>query len=314
LNFSFDIEIMVSLDEITKFFRGNIKLSQPLANFTTFRIGGPADYYLEPTDKDDAVKLINYLQANAFPFMIIGNASNLLISDEGYHGAVINLESTLGEVRKEGEYVVSGAGARLAKFVDFCVQRGLGGVEMLAGIPGTVGGAIIMNAGAYGGEISDFLVDVEVLRQSNLVWIKKEEGGFLYRRSGFGRDVVLGARFLLPRKDKTELMRVRRELLVKRNLAQPVNFPNAGSIFKNPPGNHAAKLIESAGLKGLRRGGAQISERHGNFIINLGNARATDVLDLIREAQRTVFEKSKVQLELEVKLIGFNGNDYRAVA
>jgi UDP-N-acetylmuramate dehydrogenase len=146
------------------------------------------------------------------------------------------------------------------------------------------------------------------------VWIKKEEGGFSYRRSEFGRNVVLGARFLLPRKDKTELMRVRRELLVKRNLAQPVNFPNAGSIFKNPPGNHAAKLIESAGLKGLRRGGAQISERHGNFIINLGNARATDVLDLIREAQRTVFEKSKVQLELEVKLIGFNGNDYRAVA
>jgi len=305
---------MLSREEIRKFFRGSIKLSQPLANLTTFRIGGPADYYLEPIDKDDVVSLIKYLQANASPFMIIGTASNLLISDEGYHGAVINLESALGEVRKEGEYVIAGSGARLAKFVDFCVQRRLGGVEMLAGIPGTVGGAVIMNAGAYGGEISDHLVDVEALREGNIVWVKKEEGGFSYRRSGFGRDVVLCARFLLPKKDRTELMRVRRELLVKRNLAQPVNFPNAGSIFKNPQGNYAAKLIESAGLKGLRRGEAQISERHGNFIVNLGNARAADVLGLIREAQREVFQKFKVRLELEVKLIGFSENDYKAVA
>lgn len=305
---------MVSLEEIKKFFRGSIKLSQPLANFTTFRIGGPADYYLEPLDKEDVVNLIKHLQANLFPFMIIGNASNLLISDGGYRGAVINLESALGEIRKEGEFVVVGSGTRLAKCVDFCVQRGLGGVEMLAGIPGTVGGAVIMNAGAYGGEISDYLVDVEVLREGNIVWVKKEESGFSYRRSGFGRDVVLGARFVLPKKDKTELMRVRRELLVKRNLAQPVNYPNAGSIFKNPQGNYAAKLIESAGLKGLRRGSAQISERHGNFIVNLGNARATDVLELIHEAQRGVFEKFKVRLELEVKLVGFNGKDYKAVA
>jgi len=178
----------------------------------------------------------------------------------------------------------------------------------------TAGGADIMNAGAYGGEISDYLVDVEVLREGTIVWVKKEEGGFSYRRSGFGRDVVLSARFDLPKKDKTELMRVRRELLVKRNLAQPVNYPNAGSIFKNPQGNYAAKLIESAGLKGLRRGSAQISERHGNFIVNLGNARATDVLDLIHEAQREVLEKFKVRLELEVKLVGFNGKDYKAVA
>lgn len=305
---------MVSLEEIKKFFRGSIKLSQPLASFTTFRIGGPADYYLEPIDKEDVVNLIKYLRANLSPFMIIGNASNLLISDEGYRGAVINLESALGEIRKEGEFVLVGSGTRLAKFVDFCVQRGLGGVEALAGIPGTVGGAVIMNAGAYGGEISDYLVDVEVLREGNIVWVKKEEGGFSYRRSGFGRDVVLSARFDLPKKDKTELMRVRRELLVKRNLAQPVNYPNAGSIFKNPQGNYAAKLIESAGLKGLRRGSAQISERHGNFIVNLGNARATDVLDLIHEAQREVLEKFKVRLELEVKLVGFNGKDYKAVA
>ena len=304
---------MVSLDEIRKFFRGNIGLSQPLASFTTFRIGGPADYYVEPLDKGDVVSVITYFQANAFPFMIIGNASNLLISDEGYHGAVINLESALGDLHKEGDFVVVGAGARLAKFVDFCVQRGLGGVEMLAGIPGTIGGAVIMNAGAYGGEISDYLVEVEVLREGSVVWIKKEEGGFAYRRSGFTRDVVLGARFQLPRKDKAELMRARRELLVKRNLAQPMNYPNAGSVFKNPNGTYAARLIEAAGLKGLRHGSAQISERHGNFIVNMGNAKAADVLELIHTAQREVFKKFNVRLELEVKLVGFSEEQVKAV-
>jgi len=305
---------MVSLEELKSFFKGTIRLSQPLANFTTFRIGGPADYYLEPLDKENVINVIKYFQANEFPFMIIGNASNLLISDDGYRGAVINLEAALSDVRREGEYVIAEAGVRLAKFVDFCVQRGLGGVEMLAGIPGTVGGAVIMNAGAYGGEISDYLVDVEVLREGNVVWIRKEEGGFSYRRSGFARDVVLSARFQLPKKDRAELMRVRRELLVRRNLAQPVNYPNAGSVFKNPSGTYAAKLIEEAGLKGLRRGGAQISERHGNFIVNLGNGKATDVLDLIRIAQERVYEKFKVKLELEVKLIGFGEEVLQAVA
>jgi len=305
---------MVSLEELKSFFKGTIRLSQPLANFTTFRIGGPADYYLEPLDKENVINVIKYFQANEFPFMIIGNASNLLISDDGYRGAVINLEAALSDVRREGEYVIAEAGVRLAKFVDFCVQRGLGGVEMLAGIPGTMGGAVIMNAGAYGGEISDYLVDVEVLREGNVVWIRKEEGGFSYRRSGFARDVVLSARFQLPKKDRAELMRVRRELLVRRNLAQPVNYPNAGSVFKNPSGTYAAKLIEEAGLKGLRRGGAQISERHGNFIVNLGNGKATDVLDLIRIAQERVYEKFKVKLELEVKLIGFGEEVLQAVA
>jgi UDP-N-acetylmuramate dehydrogenase len=305
---------MVSLEEIKSFFKGQIRLSEPLAGFTTFRIGGPADYYLEPLHKEDVAQVIRYFRDNAFPFMIIGNASNLLISDEGYRGAVINLEYALGDVRKEGDTVVAEAGVPLARFVDFCVQRGLGGVEMLAGIPGTIGGAVIMNAGAYGGEISDYLKEVEVLRDSSVLWIKKEEGGFSYRRSGFARDVVLSARFQLPQKDKMELMRVRRELLIKRNLAQPVNYPNAGSIFKNPKGNYAAKLVEAAGLKGLRRGGAQISERHGNFIVNIANAKATDVLELIRTAQDEVLKKFNIKLELEVKLIGFTETVVKAVA
>ena len=178
-------------------------------------------------------------------------------------------------------------------------------LDKLAGIPGTVGGALMMNAGAYGGEIADHLVDVELLRNGTLLYLKKEGGGFAYRRSGLHDDVILGASFRLPEGDKTEIMNIRRELLQKRNQAQPLNYPNSGSMFKNPPGNFAAKLIEEAGLKSARRGNAQISEKHANFIVNLGNAKAQDVLDLMNLARKTVLEKFGIVLEPEVKLIGF---------
>ncbi len=305
---------MVSIDEIKQFFEGEIKVSERLSKYTSFRIGGPADYYLEPLNKEDLVEVVTYFQENNFPFIIIGNGSNLLISDEGYRGAAISLERGLSTVRMEGDLVVADAGVRIARFVDFSIQRSLGGVEMLAGIPGTIGGGVIMNAGAYGGEISDHMVEVEILRDGKVMKMKKEEGAFAYRRSGLTRDVVLNASFRLPVKDKDELMRVRRELLVKRNQVQPVNIPNAGSIFKNPPENFAAKLIQEAGLKGLVRGGARISERHANFIVNAQHAKASDVLAIIREVQRVVYKKFKVKLELEVKLIGFTEETLKAVA
>lgn len=304
---------MVNIDDIKKFFRGHIAISEPLSKYTSFRIGGPADYYLEPADKEDAVSIISYLQQQQFPFMMIGRGSNLLVSDEGLRGAVINLESGLMSIHVEGDRVVVESGVPMARFVDFCVQRGFKGVEMLAGIPGTIGGAVMMNAGAYGGEISDCLVDVEILRNGVLLYLKKEESGFSYRRSGFRGDVILGASFRFPTGDKEEIMTMRRELLIKRNRAQPLNYPNSGSMFKNPPGNFAAKLIEEAGLKGTRRGDAQISEKHANFIVNLGNAKAQDVLDLIELARKTVFEKFSITLELEVKLLGFPNDAYKEV-
>lgn len=297
---------MFSIDEIMQFLKGEIKLSERLAKYTSLRIGGPADCYLEPADKDDLVNVIKYIQRNRIPFFIIGNGSNVLISDEGFRGMVINLEARVNRLEAQGDTVMAEAGVRTPRFVDFCIQRSLAGNEMLVGIPGTIGGALIMNAGAHGGQISDFLVDVEVYREGNVIRVTKERGEFTYRRSGFGRDVILSAMFRLSPGNKEELMRRRREFLVKRGQTQPLNFPNSGSMFKNPPGTYAAKLIEEAGLKGLRKGDAQISDVHANFFVNLGRASATDVLDLMRIAGKKVHEKFNITLEPEVRLVGFS--------
>jgi UDP-N-acetylmuramate dehydrogenase len=229
---------VVNIEELRKIFHGHVALNEPLSNYTSFRIGGPADYYLEPLDKDDTVRLILYLQRKQIPFIVIGNGSNLLVSDDGIRGAVINFESGLNNVSLEGEMIIAEAGVRMARFVEFCIQHERKGVEMLAGIPGTIGGAVMMNAGAYGGEISDYLVEVEVLRDGQVMKVKKSESGFSYRRSGFQRDVILGAAFQLPKGDKAEMIRIRRELLIKRNQTQPLNMPNSGSVFKNPQGTY----------------------------------------------------------------------------
>ncbi len=305
---------MISIEDIRAFFRGRISLNEPLARYTSFQIGGPADYYLEPADKEDCVALVLFCQRRKLPYLMMGKGSNMLVSDGGVRGAVVNLESGMSGIRREGDLISAEAGIPLARFVDFCIQQGLRGVEMLPGIPGTLGGAVVMNAGAYGGEISDHLVDVEVLRNGAVDRLRKEEIPFSYRHSGFREEVVLGARFRLPEGDKAEILRQRRELLIRRNRAQPVNFPNSGSMFKNPEGMHAAKLIEEAGLKGSRSGQAQISDRHANFIINLGGAKAMDVLALIERAQKTVLDRSGIHLELEVKLIGFEEAIVREVA
>lgn len=296
---------MVSVDDIRKVFRGHIAVAEPLGKYTSFRIGGPADFYLEPVDKFDLIEVVRFFKRFDYRFMIIGKGSNLLISDSGFRGAAINLEEGLGKVILESDIVIADAGVRLSKFVDFCIQHEKKGVEMLAGIPGTIGGAVIMNAGAYGGEISDHLVEVEIYRDDAIQKVKKAEAGFSYRRSGFARDVILNASFNLPQGNLTELLQRRRELLLKRNQSQPLNLPNSGSMFKNPEGAFAAKLVEDAGLKGKQIGEAQISERHGNFIVNHGSATAQDVLDLVKLARKKVFERSGIKLELEVKLIGF---------
>lgn len=296
---------MISVDDIRKVFRGHIAVVEPLGKYTSFRIGGPADFYLEPVDKFDMIEVIRFFKRFDYRFMIIGKGSNLLISDSGFRGAAINLEEGMGKVILEGDIVVADAGVRLSKFVDFCIQHEKKGVEMLAGIPGTIGGAVIMNAGAYGGEISDHLVEVEIYRDDAIQKVKKAEAAFSYRRSGFARDVILNASFKLPQGKLAELLQRRRELLLKRNQSQPLNLPNSGSMFKNPEGAFAAKLVEDAGLKGKQIGEAQISERHGNFIVNRGSATAQDVLDLVKLARKKVFERSGIKLELEVKLIGF---------
>jgi UDP-N-acetylmuramate dehydrogenase len=304
---------VIDINDIRQFFRGHIALNEPLHKYTSFRIGGPADYYLEPADKEDAVAIVRYLEGQRTPYLMIGKGSNMLVSDDGVRGAVINLEEGLCRIAADGERVVVEAGLSLARFVDFCIQQGLRGVEMLPGIPGTVGGAVMMNAGAYGGEISDYLETVEVIRNGELQQVAKQDAGFRYRHSNFQGDIIVGAAFRLPRGEKQEIMQRRRELLIKRNRSQPVNYPNSGSMFKNPPGTFAAKLIEEAGLKGKRAGNAQISEKHANFIVNHGNATAEDVLAVIDLAKEIVLKKFNIALELEVRLVGFDKHAERQV-
>ncbi len=290
-----------------------MELHEPLNRYTSFRIGGPADYYFEPADRKDLTRLVRYLNKRKVPFIVIGGGSNLLVSDDGVRSAVINVEKGLNRIQDEGATITVEAGVRIARFVDFCIQKGLQGVEMLPGIPGTIGGAVVMNAGAYGGEISDYLVEVEILRDGEIVRVQKKNAGFAYRRSGFQNDVVLGAMFTLPEGDRAALIRARRAVLVKRNQTQPLNMPNSGSVFKNPQGKFAAKLVEDAGLKGTTIGNAKISERHGNFIVNMGNATAMDIIELIKLARKTVVERFGIKLELELKLIGFSESLYQEV-
>jgi UDP-N-acetylmuramate dehydrogenase len=305
---------MVTLSDIKQFFRGYIAINEPMSKYTSMRVGGPSDYYVEPADKQDLVEIIKYFQKNGYPYLMLGRGSNMIISDEGIRCAAINLETNFSAVRLEGDLVVAEAGAHLSKFVDFCIQQGFGGVEMLAGIPASVGGAIVMNAGAHGGETSDHVAAVEVFRDGRIQVVKKEDAGFSYRTSGFTRDIVLSASFRLPSGNKEELTRRRRELILKRNTTQPLTLPNSGSMFKNPPGMYAAKLIEQAGLKGKRVGNSQISEKHANFMVNLGDAKAADVLTLVDLVRRTVHQNTGILLELEVKLVGFSNDVMQKVA
>jgi len=296
---------MISVDNIRNVFQGKINLNHSLASYTSMKVGGPADYFLEPKDKADLVAIVRFFQQNNFPYMMIGRGSNMIIHDDGIRGAVISLESGLTRVALEDELVMAESGARLTKLVDFCHDNSLGGLEWAAGIPASVGGAIVMNAGAHASEIKDSLVDVDALRGGSVVRVRKEDAGFAYRTSSFVKDVVLSGRFRLAKADKEEILKRKSELIARRNATQPLSLPNSGSMFKNPPGTFAAKLIEQAGLKGKRIGGVQISEKHSNFMVNLGDARAEDVVRLIDLARRTIYQNAGILLELEVKLVGF---------
>jgi UDP-N-acetylmuramate dehydrogenase len=296
---------VISITEIQKIFKGRISLNEPLSRFTTFRIGGMADYFVEPADIDDVINIVKYANKQGIPFYVMGNGSNILISDDGIRGIVINLETSFNYLKHEGDLIISGAGVKIAKFVDFCIQKGFAGVEMLAGIPATVGGALVMNAGAYGGETADHVTEVKVIKGEKLKKLVKEECGFRYRNSNLKSTVILEARFLLPKGDKEEILQKRKELILKRNAAQPVEIPNAGCIFKNPKDNKAAILIEQCGLKGTTFGGAMVSTKHANFIVNYNNATANDVIELIRIIKQKVHAETGIDLEMEIKPVGF---------
>jgi UDP-N-acetylmuramate dehydrogenase len=293
---------MVSLSELNKLFWGTLKIYEPLARYTTFRVGGPADYYMEPSSKEDLVQIIRYLRSVDVPFIFIRKGSNLLVSDEGFRGAVINLDPGLARLHAEDNDVYAEAGVPIAKLVDYCILRSLQGVETLAGIPGTIGGGVVTNAGTEGGNISDHLMEVELMRDGEVKALARDQLQLAHR--GADRDIVLAARFRLHEGDREILMRIRRELLVRRGRIHPITLPDAGNVFKNPLGSFAGLIVQECGLKGRRVGGAMVSEQHANFIVNTGNATAVDILELIRLVQSIVCKKTGILLETEVKMIG----------
>jgi len=286
-------------------------IDEPLKKHTTYGIGGPAELMIFPKDKKDLINAIKIINENKMQLTILGSGSNVLISDNGIKGAVISLKNTLKNIEVNGTNLYAECGAMLGKIVKLAVKNNLIGLENLNGVPGTLGGALIMNAGAWGGEISENLVSVEFISSKNeLKKLLKEEINFSYRKSSFDKDdILLSADFNL-RKAKQDIIN---ENFVKaqtgRKDSQPLNKRSAGSLFKNPKDNSAGKLIDEAGLKGYSIGDAKISDKHANFFINNGKASSDDMLKLIKKAHNTVKEQFSIKLELEVKLMGFEESE-----
>ena len=284
-----------------------VKTEEPMKNHTTFRVGGPAEFFVMPRTAEEVKKVIDLCRRESFPYYIIGNGSNLLVSDQGYRGVVLQIYKEMSYIEVEENVVVAQAGALLSAIANKALENGLTGFEFAAGIPGTLGGACVMNAGAYGGEMKDVLEEVTVLtEEGEVLTIPKENLELGYRTSIIARKgyIVLEARIQLREGEKEAIKSLMEELKDKRVSKQPLEYPSAGSTFKRPEGYFAGKLIQDAGLRGFSVGGAQVSEKHCGFVINRENATAADVAELMRQVSARVEEEFGVKLEPEVKRLG----------
>lgn len=285
----------------------NILKDEPMSAHTTFRIGGPADYFAMPSSAEEIRRIVSLCIEREIPYYIIGNGSNLLVGDKGFRGVIIQIFKNMREIRIDGETVTAQAGALLSKVAAAAYEAGLTGFEFASGIPGTLGGAVRMNAGAYGGEIRQVLKSADVLTpEGEVLTLPVEEMKMGYRTSIVSKMdyVVLGAQLSLEKGQKEEIRARMDELKEKRVSKQPLEFGSAGSTFKRPEGYFAGKLIEDAGLRGYRVGNAQVSEKHCGFVINRGGATAAEVTELMDYIIRRVEETSGVHLDPEVKRIG----------
>lgn len=284
-----------------------VRYDEPLKSHTTFKIGGNCIALIEPREVSDIVETIKICRENSIKFFVIGNGSNLLVSDEGYNGVIIKLKSEFSTIQVEGEYLIVNSGAKLSEVYTVAYENSLTGFEFASGIPGTIGGAIYMNAGAYGGEMKDIVESVQVLDLDNfeLRELKNEELEFSYRKSIIQRKnyIVTTIKLKLQKGNKEEINAVYEDLRERRNSKQPLNFGSAGSTFKRPEGHFASKLIEDAELKGYHINDAWVSEKHSGFIVNKGNASFKEVMELIEYVQKVVFEKFGVKLETEVRIL-----------
>lgn len=284
----------------------SIKVNEPMKNHISFKVGGPADILLEPSDEKQIIKSIEICKNNNIPYIVIGNGSNLLVRDGGIRGVVIKL-SGLNFIKVDGNYISAGAGVVLKEVSDVALENSLTGFEFASGIPGSVGGAVFMNAGAYDGEMKNIISSVTVLdKEGNILTLEKDELEFGYRTSSVKTEgyIVISAQFELQLGDKVKIKNRIDELTQKREEKQPLEYASAGSTFKRPEGYFAGKLIQDAGLKGFTIGGAAVSQKHSGFVINTGNATAQDVLDVIKHVQDEVKNQFGVELKTEVRIIG----------
>ena len=287
--------------------KDSILLDEPMSRHTTFRVGGPADFFVTPKAKEEVRDVIRICKEAGMPYYIIGNGSNLLVSDAGYRGVIVQIYKEMNEVKVEGDLVKAQAGALLSGIAAKALGAELSGFEFASGIPGTIGGACVMNAGAYGGEMKDVLESVTVLTgEGKIIELDRNELELGYRTSVIAKKgyIVLGAVLKLERGDGEKIKTYMDELKEKRVTKQPLEYPSAGSTFKRPEGYFAGKLIEDAGLRGFQVGGAQVSEKHCGFVINRDHATAADIMELMRQVQIRVKENSGVDLEPEVKRLG----------
>ena len=282
--------------------------NESMAKHISFRVGGCADYFVNCTDRKELSSLLSFLTEEGVPHMLIGNGSNLLFRDSGYRGVIIHLEGEFQDCEVQGNTVIAGSGKLLSSVSSLAAKSGLAGMEFASGIPGSIGGASYMNAGAYGGEMKDIVTRVWLMSPDG----KEEtvrtgtEMEFAYRNSCLQRtgEIVTKVELKLQPEDAEAIQARIAELTEKRVQKQPVNFPSAGSTFKRPAEGYAAALIQESGLKGVSVGGAEVSEKHSGFIINKGGATATDVLQLMELVEKKVYEDSGIHLEPEVRIIG----------
>ena len=298
-------ELLEKLYSITD--PANVRLNEDMKEHTTFKAGGCADVFVTPKDQKEATEIVRLLLTHDQPYAVIGNGSNIIVPDSGYRGCIICMEPGEDDIKVTGDRIVARAGALLSKVARKAYDNSLEGLEFASGIPGSVGGAVVMNAGAYGGEIKDVVTAVTLYDPQNDRVVKKNvtEMEFGYRTSIIKNHayIVLEAEFLLKKADKGAIKERMDDLAARRREKQPLEYPSAGSTFKRPEGYFAAKLIEDANLKGLSVGGAMVSEKHSGFVINKGGATATDILELIRMIREKVYENSNVMLEPEVVIL-----------
>ncbi|MBR0600343.1 UDP-N-acetylmuramate dehydrogenase [Sinanaerobacter chloroacetimidivorans] len=288
--------------------KNKIMMDAPMKEYTSFKAGGNAALLIEPQDKEQLAYAIKVLSENQADYFIMGNGTNLLIKDSGYSGAILKIGAGFASIHVDGTQVEAGAGALLSAVAKEALEASLTGFEFAAGIPGSIGGAAFMNAGAYDGEFSQIIESAEVISREDgrVITLNKEEMNLSYRHSIFQEtgDIIVKVKLSLERGDKIKIKEKMKELSARRMEKQPLSFPSAGSFFKRPKGHFAGKLIHDAGLRGLTLGGAQVSPLHAGFIINTGDATAADIIDLMEVVKHTVFDSSGVMLEPEVRIIG----------